>query len=143
MLYGMSAMQISLDTNIWIFGLLWKDEFCQKILLNLTQFQVLIPDQVRAELERNLSERDLKRFYQLVVQFENLRIDFEMIPRSYIESFLKKGLVKGDAEIAAFCEWRKIDILVSDNRDFLTRLLYDKSFRVLSPKTFCEKFNLY
>jgi len=136
-------MQISLDTNIWIFGLLGKDKSCQKILLNLAQFQVLIPDQVRAELERNLSDRDMKRFYQLVVQFENLKINFEMIPCSYIEAFHKKGLVKGDAEIAAFCEWRKIDILVSDNRDLLTRLPYDKSFRVLSPKSFCEEFNLY
>ena len=94
-------------------------------------------------MERNLSDRDMKRFYQLVFQFENLKIDFEAIPISYVAAFHEKGLVKGDAEIGAFCEWRKIDILISDNRDFLKALLFEKSFQVLSPKSFCDEFSLY
>ena len=135
-------MLISLDTNVWIFGLLGVDGFCQKILLNLWQFEVVIPDQVRAELEHNLSDDDMKRFYQLVLQFENLKIDFELVPHSYIDLFHKKGLRKGDAEIGAFCEWRRVDIIISDNRDFLNALPSDRSFRVLSPEAFCEEFNL-
>ena len=52
-------MKISLDTNVWIFGILGVDEYCETILLNLPQFEITIPDQVRAELERNLPIQDM------------------------------------------------------------------------------------
>ncbi len=48
----MNDMQVSLDTNVWIFGLIGVDRFCEKILFNIDKFDVIIPDQVRAELER-------------------------------------------------------------------------------------------
>lgn len=134
-------MLISLDTNVWIFGIVNVDEFCEKILLNLTQFEITIPDQVRAELERNLSNQDQKEFYQLVLQ-AGVKIDFEKVPAIYIDEFEQKGLKKGDAEIGAFCEWRKIDVLVSDNRDFLKALPPDQHFQVMSPEVFCETFDL-
>lgn len=51
-----------------------------------------------------------------------MKIDAERVPSTYIAAFEQKGLKKGDAEIGAFCEWRKIDIIVSDNRDFLKGL---------------------
>jgi len=57
----------------------------------------------------------------------------------YIE---EKGLKKGDAEIGAFCEWRKIDIIVSDNRDFLRGLSPEHYFQVMSPLNFCDTFGL-
>ncbi len=117
-LYGMSDMQISLDTNIWIFGIVGADVFCEKILFNLDKFDVVIPDQIRAELERNLSDYDMKQFYQFMLRF-GVKIDFAKVPSNYIITFEEKGLKKGDVDIGAFCEWRKIDIIVSDNRDFL------------------------
>jgi len=110
----MNDMQVSLDTNIWIFGILGVDRFCEKILFNIEKFDVIIPDQVRAELERNLSDYDMKQFYQFVLRFD-VKIDFAKVPSNYIIMFEEKGLKKGDAEIGAFCEWRKIDIIVSDN----------------------------
>lgn len=61
-------MQISLDTNVWIFGIMGVDEFCERILLNLDKFEVVIPNQVRAELERNLSDFDMKQFYEFVLR---------------------------------------------------------------------------
>lgn len=60
-------MQVSLDTNVWIFGILGQNSFCERILLNLDKFEIVIPGQVRAELERNLSDSDMKRLYQFVL----------------------------------------------------------------------------
>jgi predicted nucleic acid-binding protein len=140
-MYGQNVMQISLDTNVWIFGIVSADEFCEKILFNLAKFEIIIPDQVRVELERNLSTQDLKQFYQLILQ-AGVRIDSEKVPSTYITEFEQKGLKKGDAEIGAFCEWRKIDVFVSDNRDFLKALPSDQHFQVMSPKMFCETFDL-
>jgi len=48
-------MQISLDTNVWIFGILELDQYCHKILMNLSNFKVIVPNQVRKELSDNLS----------------------------------------------------------------------------------------
>ena len=134
-------MQVSLDTNVWIFGIIGVDSFCEKILLNLGKFKIIVPEQVRAELERNLSDYDMKQFYQFVLRFD-VRIDFEMVPSSYITTFKQKGLKKGDVEIGAFCEWRRIDIVVSDNRDFIKGLSSTHHFQVMSPKEFCETFAL-
>lgn len=137
----MNDMQVSLDTNVWIFGLIGVDRFCEKILFNIDKFDVIIPDQVRAELERNLSDYDMKQFYQFVLRFD-VQIDFAKVPSSYILMFEEKGLKKGDAEIGAFCEWRKIDIIVSDNRDFLRGLSPEHYFQVMSPMQFCDTFEL-
>ena len=134
-------MQVSLDTNVWIFGIVGVDPFCETILLNLDKFEIVVPDQVRAELERNLSDYDMKQFYQLLLRF-GARIDFAKVPSSHIVAFEKKGLKKGDAEIGAFCEWRQIDVVVSDNRDFLKGLSAAHYFEVMSPQEFCAKFDL-
>jgi hypothetical protein len=134
-------MQVSLDTNVWIFGIVGVDEFCERILLNLEKFEVIVPDQVRAELERNLSDFDMKQFYQFVLRF-GVTIDFAEVPLRYIAAFEEKGLRKGDAEIGAFCEWRQVDVIISDNRDFLRGLSSGHLFRVMSPQAFCETFGL-
>jgi predicted nucleic acid-binding protein len=132
-------MQVSLDTNVWIFGIVGVDSYCERLLWSLTRFNIVIPDQVREELERNLSDYDMKRFYQFVYQ-SGVHIDFERVPQTIIKIFEEKGLKKGDAEIGAFCEWRQIDILISDNRDFLKSLSPDRCFQVMSPQQFWEAF---
>lgn len=134
-------MKVSLETNVWIFGIIGVDEDCEKILFHLAQFEITIPDQIRAELERNLYERDMKQFYQLVMQ-AGIEIDFEKVPSTSIVEFEQKGLKKGDAEIGAFCEWRKINLFVSDNRDFLKAFPPGQQFEIMSPEQFCESFGL-
>ena len=134
-------MQISLDTNVWIFGIVGVDEFCERILLNLDKFEVVIPNQVRAELERNLSDFDMRQFYEFILR-SGVSVDFAQVPSAYITTFEDKGLKKGDAEIGAFCEWRQIDVIVSDNRDFLKGLSPDHYFEIMSPQEFCGTFGL-
>lgn len=134
-------MQISLDTNIWIFGIVGADPFCETILLNLEKFNVVVPDQVRAEIERNFSDYDMKQFYHFLLRYD-IKIDFSLVPSEHIAEFENEGLKKGDAEIAAFCQWRQIDIIVSDNRDFLRSLSPRHHFDVMSPLDFCQNFGL-
>lgn len=134
-------MRVSLDTNIWIFGVIGVDPDCERILFNLDKFEVVLPDQVRRELERNLSDYDMKQFYHFLLRFD-VQVDFSPVPNEYILAFEGKGLKKGDAEIGAFCEWRRIEVIVSDNRDFLRGLSPEHFFDVLSPRQFCDTFNL-
>lgn len=61
-------MAVSLDTNVWIFGFLGADIFCEKIILNLRRFQIVIPVQIRAELERNLPGQYMRQFYLLAIE---------------------------------------------------------------------------
>ncbi|MCP4350642.1 MAG: type II toxin-antitoxin system VapC family toxin [Desulfobacterales bacterium] len=132
-------MKVSIDTNVWIFGIVGADEFSEKVLLNLSKFRIIIPDQVREELERNLSRSEMNKFYRFVYKSE-AEIDFEAVPAEYISEFEQKGLKKGDAEIGAFCMWRKIQIFISDNRDFLNLLSSEEYFKVMSPRIFCKNF---
>lgn len=134
-------IQISLDTNVWIFGLLEHDPYSRKILMNLSDFQVIVPNQVRKELSDNLSKEFLTYFYQFALQ-PNVHLNYEKVPDVYITMFESKGLKKGDAIIGGFCEWQKVDKIVSDNRDFLRALSGEHYFDVMSPQEFCEKFDL-
>lgn len=100
-------MLVSLDTNVWILGIIGGDRFCEKILVNLFQFDVIVPNQVRVELEHNLTHNNLKKFYYFVNNFDVL-LNYERVPEIYITMFEEKGLKKGDAIIGGFCEWQKL-----------------------------------
>ena len=134
-------MKISLDTNVWMFGILELDQDCQNILMNLSDFEVIVPNQVLKELSDNLSKEFLKYFYQVALQ-PNVHLNYETVPEVFITLFERKGLKKGDAIIGGFCEWQKVDKMVSDNRDFLRRLPAGHHFEVISPQKFCEEFGL-
>ncbi|OQY47949.1 MAG: hypothetical protein B6242_03670 [Anaerolineaceae bacterium 4572_78] len=136
-----TGMLISLDTNVWIFGLLEYNQSCQNILLNLAYFQVIVPRQVQKELYDNLPTEGVKRFYKLTME-PNVHLNYEKVPDVYITMFESKGLKKGDAIIGGFAEWKKVDAIVSDNRDFLRGLSAGHYFEVMSPQEFCGKFNL-
>ena len=136
-----TVMLISLDANVWIFALLGTNIHCEKISVNLSRFNVIIPNQVRMEVERNLSQKYVKRFYNIALK-SGIEFNFERVPELYITMFESKGLKKGDAIIGGFGEWQKIDILVSDNRDFLRGLSAEHYFAVVSPQEFCKKFGL-
>ena len=137
----MNSTLISIDTNVWIFGITNRDRLCHQILANLINFDVILPNQVRAELRRNLTNYEMRLFYQLTLE-ANIQIDFETVPLPLIADFEQKGLKKGDAEIGAFCEWRGVNLFISDNRDFLRGLSPQHTFRVLSPAQFCAKVGL-
>ncbi len=113
------------------------DDPCERILSNLHRVEVIVPDQIREELERNLLDYDMRSSNHFVLQF-GVIIDFARVPASFVATFEVKGPKKGDAEIGAFCEWRNIPVILSGNRDSLRGLSADHSFQVLSPMRFFE-----
>jgi hypothetical protein len=124
--------------DIWLIE---KQCILSKILLNLSRFTIVVPNQVRAELVCNLPDRYMKEFYQLVNE-AHVQLDYENVPDMYITIFESKGLKKGDAVIGGFAEWKKVDSIVSDNRDFLRGLSAGYYFTVMSPQEFCAEFGL-
>ncbi len=136
------GMRISLDTNVCILGLFVSNIHCQCILDNLSRFNVVVSNQIRTELTDNLPKSVLKDFYQLVLE-SDIDLNFESVPEIYITMFESKGLKKGDAIIGGFAEWKKIDAVVSQNRDFLRGLSAGHYFDVMSPQEFCERFGLH
>ena len=132
-------MKISLDTNIWIFAFEAHNPWCETIVRSLDKFDTVIPEQVRVEVERNLSFRTKKDFYRTLRHF-GVPVDFAEVPQHRIERLYSLGLKKGDAVIGAFCEWKKVDVFVSDNRDFLKGLSPGYDFKVMSPEEFCKMY---
>lgn len=110
---------------------------CVRILNALSQLRVLLPNQIRAELVRNFNDRHLRMFFG-ILEKTNIAIDYGNIPFELIVDYKQKGLKKGDAVISAFCEYRQITILVSENRHFLREVSAEKSFKVLYSQAFCE-----
>lgn len=99
-------MKISLDTNVWIFGLMGNDELCRRILRHISQFEVVVPDQVRRELNRNLSEQMMKRFYQFAQQ-PNVTLSLDDVPEIYITMFEGKGLKRAMQLLVALRNGKK------------------------------------
>ena len=127
-------MIISLDTNIFIFGLQKIKPSCVEIIKNLDKVKdnILIPAMVEKEIIKNLNRREVNIFYKIMTKL-NFPIDYENPPKKLVLQYKKSGLKKGDAVIAAFCEFRKIEYFISENRHFLRELQTDK-FKILPSK---------
>lgn len=67
-------------------------------------------------------------------------IDYAPVPPAMVQAYEQRGLTKGDAVIAAFCEYRSITMFISDNRDFLRTLAPPPPLQVLAPTAFCDLF---
>lgn len=137
----MGLTRISLDTNVFIFGLRNLDPFAALILQNLYQFNIQICDQVERELSNNFSENELKLFYKQIGSLSNFKMKYKILDEKYLIKYQEFGLKLGDANIAAFCEEEDIELFVTENRHFLQNLR-PRSFKVVNCKTFCEMFDL-
>lgn len=111
-----------LDTNIWVFGLRRSKEFpaCAKLLDRIESFSVIIPLQLLKELTVNLSEEEMRHFYEVINQYPDIiEVDWERASADRIKFFEEQGCRKGDAVIAAHAEALGVKIIVSENRQFL------------------------
>lgn len=82
-------MRVSLDTNVWIFGILEQDTDCTTIFRNLDRFRVIVANQIRKELHSNLSDSALERFYKVVKQLD-IELNYERVPDVYVHMFYVK-----------------------------------------------------
>lgn len=131
-----------LDTNVWIFGLREHPEFpASSILLrNLPKLFVKIPRQILLELRANLTEEELNYLFKLLNRYpDHFEIRWAKVRTKLINRYLKLGCKLGDAAVAAHIEELKIDILVTENRDFLSEIK-ELPFQVMNSGEAVKEF---
>ena len=126
-----------LDTNIWVFGLRGDTNFsaCRFLLERIGAISIVIPLQLLKELNLNLSEEEMRDFYDLINQHpEVIEVSCEPAPADRVKFFESKGCRKGDAVIAAHAEALGVRIIVSENRQFL-QTLRDLPIEIINSET--------
>jgi|APSaa5957512622_1039677.scaffolds.fasta_scaffold87226_1 hypothetical protein len=137
----LSQTRISLDTNIFIFGIRNIDPYSVSILKNLFRFDVRLSAQVEKELRRNITKPELKEFYSLIALLPGFEIVYQKSEEAIFQQYRTLGMGIGDALIASFCHTEGIEIFISENRHFV-RELPKQSYEIMDSKSFCKKFEL-
>ena len=126
-------MKIILDTNEYLFGLDRESgEEASVKLLNVVRlviedikdFKLLLPEIIREEVQRNIPQQLEKDFYNLIYSSEKIEHHPMMdVPMKLFNKYRnEKELKEGDALIAAFAEFMKVDYLISENRHIYKNL---------------------
>lgn len=126
-------MKIILDTNEYLFGLDRESgEEASVKLLNVVRlmiedikdFNLLLPEIIREEVQRNIPQQLEKDFYKLIYSSEKIEHHSMMdVPMKLFNKYRnEKELKEGDALIAAFAEFMKVDYLISENRHIYKNL---------------------
>lgn len=128
-------MHIVLDSNTYIFGFgLVKVPACEKVILKISEnpsvYILRISRTIAGEVRENLALEDFQKFIRFITGFARIDEDF-VIPFELGVKYESDGLKPADAFIAAYAEWTGADVLVTENRHFLTRRA-DLPFKVLT-----------
>jgi hypothetical protein len=98
---------------------------------NCLGLYVKVPRQVLLELQANLTEEEMRRFFRLLNRYpDRIEVHWERVDVSLIRKYQQLGCKLGDAAVAAHLETLGAGILVSENRDFLYEI-QGLPFRVL------------
>ena len=130
-------MHIVLDSNTYIFGFgLVKVPACEKVILKISEnpsvYTLRICRTIAREVRENLALEDFQKFIRFINGFAHIDEDF-VIPFELGAKHESDGLKPADAFIAAYTEWTGADVLVTENRHFLTRQA-DLPFKVLTAE---------
>jgi predicted nucleic acid-binding protein len=131
-----------LDTNVWVFGLRRGVESpsCAKLLERIGSFSIVIPRQLLKELNANLTEDEMRDFYELINQYpEIIEVSWQPAPAERVRLFESLGCRKGDAVIAAHAEALGIKTIVSENCQFL-QTLKDLPIEIINSETAMMRF---
>ena len=134
-------MQAVIDTNVYIFGFGFiNDPDCEKLLSIIAEepslYILRISRSIIKETSHNLSLEDFQKFIRFINTVTKIDEDF-LIPFELGAKYEAKGLKPADALIAAYTEWTSADVLVTENRHFLSRQK-NLPFKVLTAKN-CPK----
>jgi len=126
-----------IDSNVYIFGLgLVKVPACEKFIFALLKefprHSLRISRSITEEVRRHLSREDFQRFIKIINTLTLIDED-SLIPFELGAKYESAGLKPGDASIPAYTEWVGADVLVTENRHFLTRSS-DLPFKVLTTE---------
>lgn len=130
------AEAVAVDTNVWIFALRKEPAYpaCETLLFDkLPALQVYLPLQIFLELQRNLTESEMRQIVLALTHAQTVTWDYAPARLDLIRQWEQRGAKKGDAVIAAHLERAAIRYLISENRDFLKELS-DLPFTVLSSQ---------
>lgn len=115
-----------LDSNEYIFSFsLFKKTSCETLLDILPEYNATVSIRIARtilnEVRANLTPEEFKEFVLFVNSFSpRIDEDYE-VPFELGSKYEAMGLKPADAFIAAYAEYVGADILVSENRHFLSR----------------------
>lgn len=130
-------MRLVLDANEYIFALaLFKKEGCAALLKAiidaLPRHGLCISRTIVEEVRTNLTVKEFQDFIKLVNIFSAIDEDI-LIPFQIGAKYEGIGLKPADALIAAYVEWTGAEVLVTENRHFLSRQA-NLPFKVLNAE---------
>ena len=128
-------MLLILDANEYILAFSPAAEEHSKSLLDIiVERHPLIPIRISRliinEVRANLTPDVFSNFIGLILDITTIDEDF-LVPFELGAKYEAKGLKSADALIAAYTEWTGADVLVTENRHFLSRQT-DLPFKVLT-----------
>ncbi len=117
-------MQLVLDANEYIFAFGLAKEFsCERVVSCIAENPSLhilrICRTIIGEVCSHLAPEDFAKFIKLIIALTTIDEDF-LIPFEIVFKYESEGFKPADAFIAAYAEYVGADILVSENRHFLT-----------------------
>jgi predicted nucleic acid-binding protein len=137
-------LRLVVDSNeyIFAFGPAKADSslrLLEKLFESKHAYTIHIPRTIFEEVKRNLLPVSLCEFIIFINEAASIDEDF-FVPFEIAFKYERKGLKTADAFIAAYAEWVGADVLVTENRHFLSRnpnlpfkvLTADKCLKLIS-----------
>lgn len=130
-------MLLVLDTNEYIYAFgTSKKPSCKTLITLLAtsplKYKLRIPRMILEEVKRNLVPEVFREFIEFISALTIIDEDI-FVPFELGVKYEAKGFKPADAFIAAFTEWVGADVLVTENRHFLTHRL-GLPFKVLTAE---------
>lgn len=130
-------MLLVIDSNEYILAFGLTKEQASKCLLDPllekpTAHTLRIPRLTVEEVRRHLTPETFREFIEFITDLTTIDESF-LVPFEIGTKYEAKGLKSADAFIAAYTEWVGADILITENRHFLT-LHVDLPFRILTAE---------
>ncbi|MEK6714816.1 MAG: PIN domain-containing protein [Candidatus Omnitrophota bacterium] len=118
-------MLFIIDSNEFIFAFGSEEHPARNVINDLcakhSPHSVRIPRTVFEEIRRNLSIEEFRTFIELLISID-IAIDEDIVvPFELGLKYESLGLKPSDAFIAAYAEWTGADMLITENRHFLSR----------------------
>lgn len=135
-------MRFILDSNEYIFAFGTSKatsilELFENFRSHPTRYSIHICRSIVNEVYRNTTESDFQDFFKFISAITSIDEDY-LVPFELGAKYENLGLKPGDAFIAAYAEYIKVELLVSENRHFLVRRS-DLPFRVVTSME-CLKY---
>ena len=135
-------MRLVLDSNEYVFGFgSERKGSSERLLASLAttpaRHEIRLPRTILEEVRRNLPGRAFERVWTYLNALGIVPDEDWVVPFETGWRYETAGLKPGDAFIAAYAEWARVDCLVTENRDFLQSK--ELPFIVLKAEEFLKR----